>query len=411
MSLSRLTAALVLLGAGFPACGSAATALAAAPTPAASPGATGILTGHLAEGSLYDQIWSVPTLYKNARNPLLEELAIQGQLQTQYAHGTNGDGSYGSEKMPESNRWGDTEVRRFRLGLKALMFNNQLKFHSLLDIDPDFSPRVYQRIAEMYFTYAPSNAFNLSVGKTELKFTREQEISSREILPFERSQLVNMFYGGELSGAWVNGKDIAGGWLYELGAYSNERVDEFPHFHGGTMILAKTGYNYTKGSGFDYAQAEFHYLHNTEPGYVADPKGLASPLFTDCVALSNELTKGRCGLATECFWGAGQDRPNVGGISAMPSYFLTEKLQLVTTFQFAASSGDNGICLPTRYELQVPGGKNMNGDTYFAGYAGLNYYFYGHKLKVMSGVKYSSLSGGNEDFSGWTWLAGFRTAF
>ena len=364
----------------------------------------------MAEGSTYDRIWSLPVLYKDPHNPYLQELAVQAQLQTQYAHGTNGDGSYGSENLSDACRWGDTEVRRFRLGLKALLFNN-LKFHSLLDLYPDLTPRVYQRIAEMYFTYAPCDAFNWATGKTELKFTREQEVSSRDILPFERSQLVNMFYGGELSGTWISGKGIAGGWLYELGAYSNQRVDEFTYFQGGAMILAKTGYNYTQGSGFDYAQVEFHYLHNTDPGYAADPGDLASPLFSKCFALANDLTKGRASLATECFWGDGRGRPNVGGVTAMPSYFLMEKLQLVTTFQVAASSGDNGISLPTRYELQVPGGKTMNGDAYFAGYAGLNYYFYGHKLKVMSGVKYSHLTGGLNDFNGWTWLAGFRTMF
>jgi len=411
MTPIRLTAALVLLGAAFPQATTAGTTPAATVT-AASPGSTGIVTGQLAEGSLYDRIWSAPLLYKNPHNPWLEELAVQAQLQAQYAHGTSAAGQYGSGDLPEACRWGDTEVRRFRLGLKALMFNNQLKFHSLLDIDPDFSPRVYQRVAEMYFTYAPCDAFNWATGKTELKFTREQEVSSRDLVPFERSQLVNLFYGGELTGTWVYGKGLAGGWMYELGAYSNERVDEFSNFNsGGAMILAKTGYNYTQGSGFDYAQAEFHFLHNTDPGAVADPGGLASPRYTNCFALSNDLTKGRASLATECFWGDGRGRPNIGGVTAMPTYFLTDKLQLVTTFQFAASSGDNGISLPFRYELQVPGGRNMSGDSYLAGYAGLNYYFYGHKLKVMSGVKYSRMTGGLEDFNGWTWLAGFRTMF
>ncbi|MEY3897754.1 MAG: hypothetical protein RLZZ214_3275, partial [Verrucomicrobiota bacterium] len=118
------------------------------------------------------------------------------------------------------------------------------------------------------------------------------------------------------------------------------------------------------------------------------------------------------GLTTEAFWGDGSpEAANTGGFTAMPTWFLSDKLQLVTTFQFAGSSGDQGIPLPKRYELLVPDGKNRNGDTYLAGYAGLNYYFYGDKLKVMSGVKYSSMTGGDEDFSGWTWLAGFRTYF
>lgn len=408
MTSPRITAALIWLGAGFLGCGSAGTAPASA-TPAA---ASGVLTGNLAEGSRYDQLWSTALLYKNEANPFLEELAIQGQLQTQYAYGSSDSGQYGTTDLPETSTWGDIEVRRFRLGMKARLFRS-FKFHSLLDLYPDLSPRYYKGTAEAYLTYAPCDAFNLAVGKAELKFTREQELSSSEYLTFERSQLVNMFYGGELTGAWACGKGIAGGWLYHLGAYSNERVDEWTRMHGGTMVLAKLGYNYTQGSGFDFAQTELHYLHNTQPGYAASPTDLTSPRFSDCLALSNDLTLGRFSLAAEGFWGNGAlGQPDVGGISLMPTWFLADQLQLVTTLQFAASTEPNGICLPTRYEGQIElPADDKKGDTYFAGYAGLNYYFYGHKLKAMSGVKYSSLTGGEKVFTGWTWLAGFRMSF
>ncbi len=52
----------------------------------------------------------------------------------------------------------------------------------------------------------------------------------------------------------------------------------------------------------------------------------------------------------------------------------------------------------------APGTGDRCGDAYFAGYAGLNYYFYGQKLKVMSGVKYAKMAGGpgGGDFDGWT---------
>jgi len=117
---------------------------------------------------------------------------------------------------------------------------------------------------------------------------------------------------------------------------------------------------------------------------------------------------------TEAFWGDGAlGRPDVYGITAMPAYKLAEKLQLVTTFQLAGSHDPNGVYLPARYEALAPGTGDKKGDAYFAGYAGLNYYFYGHKLKVMSGVKYTCLDGGSGggDYHGWTWLVGARTAF
>jgi phosphate-selective porin OprO/OprP len=406
------SAAAAVTPATAPNAGTLALALTPAPAPAPA-GASGILTGKLAAGSGYDQLWSVPLLYKNEANPWLQELALQGHLQTQYASGSNAAGSFGTNDLSDACTWDDVEVRRFRLGLRARLWR-PWRFHSLFDIYPDLAPRVYKGIAETYISYAPSDACTVSLGKAELKFTREQEISTRDYLPFERSQLVNQFYGGELCGAWISGKGLAGGWLYELGAYSNERQDEWSNCHGGTIVLAKIGYNYTQACGIDFAQAEFHYLHNSAPGYRESAADLASPLFSNCIALANDLTKGRFSLATELFWGDGAlGQPDVCGLTLMPSCFLATKLQLVTTFQFAGSRDANGICLPNRYEALAPDIGDKKGDAYFAGYAGLNYYFYGHKLKVMSGAKFSHLAGGpgGGDYNGWTWLAGVRTAF
>lgn len=389
-----------------------APAIPAPGVSASGTGATGILIGQLATGSAWDHWWSLASLYKNDTNPWLQELAIQGQVQTQYAYGSDATGQYGTGDLADSAGWGDLEARRFRLGLKARAFG-WLKYHCLLDLYPDLSPRVYKDLAEMYLTATAGDAFNFSVGKRELKFTREQELSSSEYLTFERSQLVNMFYGGELTGAWICGKGLAGGWFYEMGAYANDRKDEWTSFDGGTMILGKIGYNYTGRTSFDLAQAAFHYLHNTEPGYVQGCNA-ASPNYSDCIAISNDLTKGHCALSTELFWGDGVNgRPDVWGVSAMPTYYLTDKLQLVTTVQWAGSGEANGMVLPTRYEALSPGVGDKRGDAYWAGYAGLNYYFYGHKLKVMSGVKYTYMDGGSGggDFNGWTWLAGMRMAF
>lgn len=361
---------------------------------------------------LSDAIAAFPTLYENEENRFAQELTLQGQLQTQYAYGSDDSGEFGSRDMPEEGNWGDVEVRRFRLGLRARLFQ-ALKFQSLLDLNPDVSPRIYRRTAEANFTYSFSDAFSLSAGKTILRFTREQEISSREILTFERSQLFNQLYGGELTGGWIAGKNIAGGGFYELGAYGNDRRDEFSHWDGGAMILGKIGYDYTKRTGFDHARAGIHYLHNTEPGFASsgDP---ASPSYSDSIAISNELAEGAFGLNTEFFWGNGaKGRPDIFGITVMPSYYMTEKLQLVTNFQIAGSREENGIFLPLRYESLTSGAGDKRGDAYFAGYVGMNYYIYENQLKLMSGVKYSYLDGGTGggDFNGWTLLAGVRMSF
>jgi len=411
MTSLRLTAALLWLAAGFLHCSSAGSAPATTTPAAPATGATGLLTGKLAAGSPSDQLWSIPTLYKNEDNPLLQELAVIGQLQTQYGYGSDDSGQFGSNDLSEESLWGDIEVRRFRIGLKARLFG-KLSFLNLTDLYPDLSPRIYKRTPETYFTWAENEALNISAGKVELKFNREQEYSSREFPVFERSALGNMFYGGELTGAWVCGKGIKGGWLYFLGAYSNDREDEWSDFEGGAMILGKIGYNYTPMTDFDLAEVKFQLLHNTDPGYSDSNTPTASPLYSNCISISNELTKGPYGLTTEFMWGDGTEgASDVCGLYAMPFWFITKKLQLISVIEVAGGSEDNAVLLPKRYEYYSPG--DNTGDRYFATFAGLNYYVNGHKLKLMSGVKYSYLDGTptGDGFDGWTFIAGVRMAF
>lgn len=378
----------------------------------AAASSTTISAGPEPESTL-DRLWSLPVLYQDNSNPALQEFALIGQLQLQYASGFDDDNPCGTRYCPEAGNWGDIEVRRFRFGAKA-RFLEMMKFHTLVDLEPDFEPRIYKRLVETVLTCAPHETLQLSAGKTELKFTREQEISSREILTFERSQLVNMFYGGELTGAWVSGRNVGGRWFYEAGAYANDRRDEWPDFNGGTILLGKLGHDLTRQTGLERAEAGIHYLHNTEPGYQGDPRDPASPPYSDCISLYGDFTEGRFGLLTQLFWGDGEaGRPDACGISLLPTWFLTERLQWVGLFELAGSREDNGILLPSRYEGQAPGLGDKSGDLYFSAYSGLNYYLHGHKLKLMTGVKFAALSGGSGggDYDGWTWLAGMRVAF
>lgn len=408
MKKDCFAAALLWIGAGCLEITAAAGSL-----PEVSPEASGILLGRLSGKSPCERMMSVPVLYQNKANPWFQQLAVVGQLQLQYVYGSDASGKYGTADSPEESAWGNIEVRRFRLGMKGRLFK-KLFFLNLTELNADLEPRIYKRIPETYFTWMENKAFNLSAGKCELKFNREQEYSSREFPAFERTALGNMFYGGELTGAWICGEKIAGGWLYYLGAFSNDREDEWSDFGGGTMLLGKIGYDYTTATPFDLAVIKAQWLHNTEPCYAASSGCGTSPLYSDCFSLSNEITEGALGFTAEFLWGDGvKGRPDVGGVSAMTTWSFTKQLQLVSVLELAGSHDENGVILPNRYEALSPGVGDKRGDVYFANYAGLNYYIDSHRLKLMSGAKYSHLDGGpgGGDFNGWTWLAGLRMAF
>jgi phosphate-selective porin OprO/OprP len=146
-----------------------------------------------------------------------------------------------------------------------------------------------------------------------------------------------------------------------------------------------------------------------------------SPAFGDSVALSNDLIQGRFGLTTDLLYGFGyQGRAEQAGshknihqsdviaLNIIPSYFIADGLQLVGRLQLATSSEPNGLGLQSRYEAVAPS-TDKKGNTYASVYAGLNYYIYGNKLKLMNGVEYSHLGGG--DYDGTTFFTGMRMAF
>ena len=434
-SIQRTLLATSLLGCLVAHAGSETAATTEAP---ASPStATGLLVGKFPGETAWDRAWSAFTLYKDDSNPILQEFSLQGRLQVQSIYGESEDDSFNTSDYKDvsaandENVWGnDIEARRNRIGFKSKWFQNW-KFEGQINVDNNGQDNsgdntFYKDIYDLFITYSHSDAVNISAGKTKVKFTREQEISSKEILTIERSLLSNTLFPGELTGAWVSGKGIADHWLYELGVYGNEREREFSDFEGGAIVLGKIGYDYSSQSGFDSSVASLHYMHNSEPGYKssepdADYTPGTSPSFKDSIALTNDITHGRFGLTTDLVYGMGDDdlgQSDVFGISLIPSYFIADGLQLVGRFQVATCEDPDDLRVPGRYErLPIKGftnkGKVINddekGNTYTSAYVGLNYYLYGHKLKLMNGVEYSHMGGG--DYDGYTFMSGLRFSF
>jgi phosphate-selective porin OprO/OprP len=373
-----------------------------------------VFAGLLNVKSASERIKSGLGLYQNEENPWVRSVSLMTQLQMQYAHGSANTGNFGTADWPDNLSWGETEVRRFRFGLRAKLVGD-LSFFSLSDFHPDFSDGVYKRLPEAYFTWTHSDALAVSAGKTELKFDREQEYSSAQFPVFERTAVGNMLYGGELTGIWVCGKNIGTGWLYSVGVYSNERQDEWPESGGtGAITVSKIGYDYTGNTSFDFAQVKLEWLHNTKPGYRNSSSNPASPLYSNSFSLSNEFKLDRLGVAAEILRAEGSgNRSDVTAFSTMTRWSFTEKLEFINVMEIAGSPGSDGIFIPARYEALSPGLTSNTGDQWFSGYAGLNYYMDGHSVKLMSGVKYSHMSGTptGDSFDGWTWLCGVRMFF
>lgn len=383
---------------------------------------TGLLYGKLSGDTAFDRAWSAFTLHKDDDNQILQEFNLQGRLQLQSIYGESDGDSFNTSDYKDAGNdetvWGDDiEARRARFGFKSKWFQTW-KFDGLINVDVDGmdntgSDTLYKDIYELFVTYAPSDAFNISTGKTKVRFTREQETSSNNILTLERSLLANTLFPGELTGIWTSGKGIAGGWLYELGIYGNDRQREFSDMDGGEIILAKIGYDYAEKVGFDSAVASIHFMTNSEPNYkptnTPEYTTGTSPNFGRSIAITNDISQGRFGLVSDVMFASGNDsQSDVMGITVIPSYYIASGLQLVGRLQVATCEDADDLRVPSRYERLVAG-DDERGNTYASAYAGLNYYLYGHKLKLMNGIEYSHLGGG--DYDGYTFMSGLRFSF
>lgn len=389
----------------------------------------GVFSKGFTGDTVYDKIWSAATLYKDSDNPILQEFSLQGRLQLQYFNMDSNVGDLDTtdyKDASDSNNervWGDDiEVRRARFGFKSKWFQ-VWKLEGQINVDTDAEDSLYKDLYDLFVTYGPTDALNISAGKTKVKFSREQEISSKEIVTTERGLLSNLLFPGELTGVWASGKGIQEHWLYEIGLYGSDRQRGFSEFDAGAVILGKIGYDYSSQADLDSAVASIHLMHNTDPGYLANPSTnftpSASPAFDTSIALTNDITHGRFGLTTEALFGFGDDRSDVMGLTIMPTYFVANGLQLVARFQVATANEGGGISLPSRYEGLTnnaivnadnrPATEERTGSTYTAAYLGMNYYLYGHKLKIMNGIEYAQLGGG--DYEGYTFTSGLRMFF
>ena len=352
-------------------------------------------TPEVKEKSLFDKIWAIPVLYQNKENPYLQELRFTGRFQVD---AFTQDSNYGHAD--------DWIIRRTRFGVAAKFFHD-----FTLAVEAGFDPQnpdpLYTQLTDAYLAWGPCEAFQLSVGKLSARFTMDGATSSTKLLTLERNNLSNnlWFTNEYFSGVNIAGK--AGQWSWNTGLYSRDLNNpEFGEFDAGAFWLATVGYNFNKALGIDQAVLRADYVYN-DP----NPNSNGTRPFENIGSLTFDMKAGKFGLGTNVAAGQGYGtQPDVWGFVIMPSYDITDKLQVVARYTYMSSADPNGIRL-NRYENVA---TSARGDEYNEFYFGVNYYFYGHKLKIQTGVDYADMkssSGSNGGYRGWTWTTGFRMYF
>lgn len=358
--------------------------------------------------SFCDDAWGAMTLYSDSNNPYLQKLAFTGRLHLDYAH-VVGDGTRPAPLGTSDLSWDEFNVRRLRAGFKATLFKD-FTAHVEGDFDLEEDP-VYLRLTDAYIGWKHSDALNIKVGKQSIGYTLDGSTSSKELLTIDRNNLTNnlWFTYEYVPGITAGGK--VGNWVYNTGVYTQGGEDgEFGDFDGGTAWLASVGYDFSEKLGADEALLTLDYVYNEETPSTP-------PLFTNrslgqIVSLNFRYQKDDFGFRTEIAGGDGfLGQADTLGFNIMPFYNFTDKLQGVLRYTFIESDGDNGLRMTSYESSAVNGGK---GDQYQELYAGLNYFLYGHKLKLQTGLSFLSMRDQADDggaFDGLSWITGIRVAW
>ena len=343
--------------------------------------------------SIYDKIWSLAKLYHND-GAIVQDVSFTGRAQLDYNHLESNVG--------DNDAW---EVRRLRAGLKVKFLDKWL-LHGEVDFaNQDFEDTSYRRMTDIYLSYTASDAFVFTLGKHSVKFTLDGGTSSKELTAIDRSNLANNLWFSE---EYAPGVSVAGKvrrWQYFLGWFSSDGNPEFGNFDAGTFLLTSVGYDFAEQLRADKAVLRLDYVHQTP-----DEGNEATRPFENIGSLNFNLEKGRFGLGADFSAGQGYGKQgDVRGFTVMPSWHASKNVQLV--LRYTQLHGDDNAIRFARYESHVTSGR---GDRYREVYAGANWYLYGHKLKLQTGIQYATMDDSRHDggdYDGWSLVSGLRVSW
>jgi phosphate-selective porin OprO/OprP len=343
----------------------------------------------------FDKVWKFADWYKNDQNDVIQRLQFTGRFQYEYA---NVDADQGSH-----HEW---NVRRFRAGLKAKLFKT-ITLHGEVEMNPQERNPFYVRFTDLYLMYSKDAKLELTIGKQGVPFTMDGATSSKELLTIDRSNLANnMWFPQE----YIPGISVAGElskWVYHAGVYSAGTANrELGEFDGGIITLTVAGYNFAESLGVDDALLTANYVYQ-------DPhrNNTFTRRLQHVVSGNFKFAAKKWGVRADITTASGyMGQSDLWGVMTMPFVNVTPKFQIVGRHTYLKSENPNGVML-ANYENRAVAGR---GDRYNEGYIGANYYFYGHKLKLQSGLQFGDMNDRANDggaYSGVSWTTGLRVSW
>lgn len=325
--------------------------------------------GHLTEEQAAEILSAASPAGRPAATPAgsnFKDFRIRGRIQTQF-------GYVRAEDDTGSDDYSTLEMRRVRLGVQGTLLQNvRAQLEANLVPGSDFSMR------SAFLQWREHEAAYVKVGYDRPAFGFERTTSSASIYTVERSNLTNTIISDDMLGLSVDGKIAP--FTYGAGIYTN-RDNTNPA--GNSRYL----YNGSAGLNLDRLVPEGQKLA-IRGDVILNDDAEGNFGFEEGFSLSAHYGLGPFDLRAEYLHANAFDGDSTNGWYILPSYFVTDKFQLVGRYEWMESDAAAGIRSPSRYARRV---ADLRGDEFRAFYAGANYYFKGDANKLMAGVELSEL--------------------
>ena len=345
--------------------------------------------------SVYDDIWKLAEWYRSEQNEVVQSVLFSGRFQYEFAAVDADQGTH--------QEW---NVRRMRLGVKSEWFG-QFTVHVEAGFNPQERDPFYRRLTEANVEWEASDVFALKLGKQGVAFTTDGSTSSKELLTIDRSNLANNMWFPDEYIPGVSAFGARSNWVYHLGVYTGGGVNRwFGEFDGSAFGLLSIGYDFSEALGVEDALLRGNYVYQ-DP----DPNNTFTRQLQHITSLNFRFEDVRWGFRVDFSAASGYlGQSDLWGVMTMPFFNLTSRFQVVGRHTYLSSESANGVRL-ARYENRVTDGR---GDRYNEFYVGVNYYFYGHKLKLQSGLQFADMKDSAADggaYSGVAWTTGLRVSW
>ena len=346
--------------------------------------------------SIYDKIWRFSEVYSDKSNPIVQRVLFTGRFHFDFAD-LNAD-------QGEASEW---NVRRLRLGPRITLFRNYT-VHIEVELDPQEQDPFYERLTDAYVSWSARPQLTVTVGKQSVPFTQEGATSSRELLTIDRSTIgTNIWFPQEyMPGVSVSGRIAP--WIYRAGIYSSGAMNrEYGEFNGGVFTLGVVGYDLAAALGVKEAVVTGNYLYQ-QP----DVDNTFTRRLEHVVSINGRFEEGRLGLRGDMSLASGYlGQSDMWAVMVMPYFNVTGQWQVVGRYTYLESDRNNGVQFGTYENRVVTSGR---GDRYRETYLGVNYYFYGHRLKLQSGLHFGDMRDKANDggaYHGTSWVTGLRVGW